>query len=177
MELEQALYSRKSIRSYTGNKISEENLNRILKAAKAAPVGLGLYETVHLTVIENPDILNEINEKTKALFKNPEMVALYGAPTLVVVSVKLKGDMPDNAEYSNAAVMIENMALAATGMNIGCCHIWGAIVSIQNDPELAEKLELPEGFYPCSGIALGETTVQYEFRDIPDDKILTNYVR
>ena len=37
METMQAILSRKSVRSYTGKKISKDALNTILKAAKAAP--------------------------------------------------------------------------------------------------------------------------------------------
>lgn len=177
MKVEEVLYSRKSVRTYTGNKISEDKLESILKAAKSAPVGMGRYDTVHLTVIENLEILNEINEKTKELFKNPEMVALYGAPTLVVVSVKPDDNKPNNTEYSNAAIMVQNMALAATEMGIGCCHIWGAVMALELDQELVKKLELPDGFVPCCGIVIGETTEKYNVRDIPEDKVLINYVK
>lgn len=177
MEMANVLYSRKSVRTYTGNKISEDALNNILKAAKSAPVGMGRYNTVHITIVENPHILDEINEKTKELFKNPEMIALYGAPTLAVVSVKPDNSNPNNTEYSNAAIMVQNMALAATEIGIGCCHIWGAVMAIAADHELAKKLELPDGFVPCCGIVIGETTEKYSICSIPEDKVSTNYVR
>ena len=41
------LLKRKSVRSYTGKSISEEELNIILKAADASPVGLKQYENLH----------------------------------------------------------------------------------------------------------------------------------
>ena len=130
METTNVLCCRKSVRTYTGHKIAEDKLNNILKAAKAAPVGMGRYSTVHLTVVENSSILNEINEKTKEFFQNTEMSALYGAPTFVIVSVKPDDRIPNNTEYSNAAIIVHNMALAATDMGVGCCHIWGAVMAI-----------------------------------------------
>lgn len=177
MELTKVLYSRQSVRTYTGNKLPEDKLNEILTAAKAAPVGMGRYDTVHLTVVESPEVFDKINKKTRELFQNPEMTALYGAPTFIIASVKPDGVSPNNTEFSNAAIMVHNMALAATSMGIGCCHIWGAVMAIAADPELTKKLELPSGFVPCCGIVLGETTEEYTLRNIPADRVLVNYVR
>lgn len=53
MNTMETICSRKSVRTYTGEQITEEQLNTILKAANAAPVGMGQYEGVHLTVITN----------------------------------------------------------------------------------------------------------------------------
>lgn len=124
METREAIYCRKSVRSFTGE-ISRDMLEEILKAAKAAPIGMGKYETMHLTVVEQPQLLQTIDAATARLFGHPELHPLYGAPVFIVVSVKPEGEMPNNTEYSNAAVMIQNMALAAVDAGIGCCHIWG----------------------------------------------------
>lgn len=171
METMQAILSRKSVRSYTGKKISKDALNTILKAAKAAPVGLGRYEAMHLTVIKNPRLLEALEENMRAVFKNPKVSAFYGAPELVLVSGKAAGDAPGNTDYSNAAVMVENMALAAVGLGVGCCHIWGAVMALDANPELVKKLELPEGFTPLCAIALGESQEVYRERHIPEDRI------
>ena len=53
------LFSRKSIRAYNGESITEAELNQILKAAYAAPVGRALFDTLHLTVITNRDYINK----------------------------------------------------------------------------------------------------------------------
>ena len=108
METINALFSRKSIRNYTGKKISEDKLNEILKAAKAAPVGMGKYDAVHLTVIENPELLQDIDAAAAKMFGNPDMHPLYGAPTFVIVSAKTENETPNNTEFSNAAIMAHN---------------------------------------------------------------------
>ena len=51
------LLKRKSIRSYTGDSISKEELNILLKAADASPVGMKQYENLHLTIITNKALL------------------------------------------------------------------------------------------------------------------------
>ncbi|MCD7892279.1 MAG: nitroreductase family protein [Erysipelotrichaceae bacterium] len=45
------LYSRRSIRNYNSEKVDDKDIQEILKTANAAPVGMGKYEDVHLTVI------------------------------------------------------------------------------------------------------------------------------
>lgn len=63
----ETICSRKSVRTYTGEQITEEQLNTILKAANAAPVGMGQYEGVHLTVITNTELLDRIDAAGAAM--------------------------------------------------------------------------------------------------------------
>ena len=177
VETMKTILSRKSVRSYTGEKPPKLSVNAILTAAQAAPVGMGRYDTVCLTVIENPEILNELTENLKDVNNRPIASAVYGAPILILVSAKPDGDAPTIAEYSNAAVIVENMALAATDMGVGCCHIWGAIMALSENPELVKKLELPTGFTPICGLAIGETYEAYSERDIPDDRIAVRILK
>jgi len=177
METLNTLFSRKSIRDYTGEKISEDKLKEILKAAKAAPVGLGKYDTVRLTVIENPKLLQVIDTTAAKIFGNPDIHPLYGAPTLVVVSVKPENGSLNNVEFSNAAIMAHNIALAAVDFGIGCCHIWSAVMVLSANPDLVKRLELPDGYTPCCGIILGGTKEQYTMRDIPENRVEVNCLK
>ena len=56
MELLNTLISRHSVRTYNGEPLLSSDLEKILKAAKAAPVGQGLYDQMHLTVINKMHI-------------------------------------------------------------------------------------------------------------------------
>ena len=58
----ETIMKRKSVRSYTGESVSEEKLNIILKACDASPVGMKQYESLHLTVITNKELLNKMEE-------------------------------------------------------------------------------------------------------------------
>ena len=51
-------YSRKSVRSYTGESVTEAELTQILKAAYAAPVGMKAYNTLILTVVTNQTFMD-----------------------------------------------------------------------------------------------------------------------
>lgn len=167
----EAICSRKSIRSYTGESITNEELNTILKAANTSPVGMGQFESLHLTVISNKELLGKIEATTAEMFGKPDMNPLYGAPTLILVSSKKPAPMMENVAYSNAAIMVHNMALAATELGIGSCYIWGATAALSRNAEILAKLNLPEDFIPCCAIALGKTDCTYEVRDIPENKI------
>lgn len=157
MELMKAMAMRKSTRNYKSKQIDDESLNIILNAGCAAPVGRGAYDTVHLTVIQNPDLLNRIAKTTVDLFKRPNFNPLYGAPTLVVISGKPNDTFP-NGEIANGACINENMALAATNIGIGSVYLWGILSAFNADKELLKALNLPDGFIPVSSIALGYPT-------------------
>lgn len=171
----EAIYSRKSIRSFT-DAVSEEELNTILKAANASPVGRALYETVHLTIITNKELLSKINNSAIEFFNNSAANPLYDAPVYILVSAKLASPS-DNVGFSNCAIIAENMALAAVELGLGACHIWGATIALSQNDELVQELNLPDGFTPCCGIVLGKTKESYSEREIPSDRIAVDFIK
>lgn len=172
-----AIYSRKSIRNFNGEKITEAELNEILKTAYAAPVGRAMYDTLSLTVIENKQILTEWEKAMTAAVGNPDMHPFYGAATVILVSSVVGDGAMSNVNYSNAATLVQNMALAATELGVGACHIWGAVRVLDANSELKAKLAVPENMSPCCAIALGKINEKYEVRDIPANRIKTEYVK
>ena len=159
MELIKAIAMRKSTRSYKGEQISEEALNTIIKAGCAAPVGMGDYNSVNITVIQNPNLLDRISKTAAKAIGNPKANMLYGAPTLVIVSGKPTEHFPNNElAIANASCIIENMALAATDAGIGSVYLFSPLFAFNSDKELLKELNLPEGFAPAAGIALGYPT-------------------
>lgn len=177
MKTMETICARKSVRTYTGEQITKEQLSIILKAANAAPVGMGQYEGVHLTLITNKDLLGKIDAAGAAMFGKPDIHPLYNAPMLILVSAKMPPvETMKNVTYSNAAIIVQNMALAATELGVGVCHIWGATMAMLNAPDILKELNLPEGFVPCSAVTLGKTDFVYEEREIPMDRIAINTV-
>ncbi len=170
METVKTMKTRKSTRSYTGA-LSEEDLQAVLFAGQAAPIGMGKYEDMHLTVIRDKDLLHELDRNGAAFFGDPERTPLYGAPCLIVISTVLGEPAMNNVPYSDAAVMADHMHLAATDRGLGSCLIWGAIAGLNTNPELVAKLGLPAGQTPCCGIVIGETADELVERDIPTDRV------
>lgn len=172
MELMTVLDNRKSIRSFTGECISEESLKKLIHAANVSPVGLAKYETVHLTVVKDSAILSELENNMATIFKAENRKFLYNAPELIIVSTSAT----DNVGYSNAAIIAHNMALAAVDEGVGVCHIWGCMNALAANPELVKKLGIPEGFVPTCAVAVGKTEEVYEKREINEERIALNYI-
>ena len=174
MELKEAMNIRKSIRSYTGEQISKEQLDAILTAAYEAPIGMGKYDSIHLTIVTNPDLLGEIDACAAKFFGNPSMHPLYGAPMLIVISSHGEG----NVASANVGFILQNMSLAAVEEGVGHCDIYGAIAAVDQNPALLGKLDLPDGFVPLGALAVGKTTASCTKREIPDThRYATNEVK
>jgi len=173
METLKTICSRKSVRAYTGEAPTMEEMNQIMKAAYAAPVGMAKYDTLQLTIVVNKEYLAKLDAAAGAFFGDPNRHPLYGAPMLVIVSSVLTGSPADNVAHANGACIVENMALEAVDLGIGSVHIYGAIAALNQNPDLVAELKLPEGHSPICAIALGKTTETYEEREIPDKRIKT----
>ncbi|MBQ8027726.1 MAG: nitroreductase family protein [Clostridia bacterium] len=170
-----SIFSRKSIRTYNGKSITENELNVILKAAYAAPVGRALYDSLNITVISNSDYIRRWEDYCEELTSRRPF---YGAPTVILVSSTIPStDLKNaNVNFSNAAIIVQNMALAATELGIGSCHIWGAVRALNDNQELLRELNLPNGVIPCCAIILGYTDEKYELREIQNNRIQTNFI-
>ncbi|WP_125588130.1 nitroreductase family protein [Companilactobacillus jidongensis] len=152
METLNMINSRKAVREYSGQ-ITDEQLNKILIAANAGPVGMGNYDDYRLTVIQNPNVLSKLNN-------------IYDAPTVVVVSAK----NPSRMEYISSGAIVHNMELAAEDLGIGANYNMACIASI---PEGT----VPEFFNPVFAITLGQTSEKFVDRKISLEKIKTNIVK
>lgn len=152
MELSNAIFTRCSCRAYTDQAVSQEHLDAVLDAANAAPVGMGAYGSVQLTVLRNPEFLAALRQATRE-FMHREDDPLYGAPVLILVSAKPA--MPPTIEFQNTGTILENVMLTATDLGLGSVYLMGAIAALNTKPELVAQLKLPEGFVPIAAAALG----------------------
>lgn len=156
METLEAIAKRTSTRKFKGIQISEENLQAILNAGMAAPVGSGLYESLHITIIQNMEILNTIGDAVTEIVSKKfgkRMDKNFGAPAMIVVSSK-PAIFP-GVEYANAACVIENMAIAATSLGIDNVVWAGPTAIISKDTAIRSAVSIPGGFNPVLCISLG----------------------
>lgn len=167
MDFMNVILKRHSVRAYKPEQIGEQNLNTILCAASAAPVGRGEYDKIHLTVVQNPELLQKISDKTAKLLGMPEGAnALYGAPTLIVVSEQAGQD--HGVACANAGCIIENMLLAATGLGLGSVFLFAFVHALKENSDLVKALQLPDGFEVKAGAAIG-----YPQEALPIEKKMT----
>ncbi|WP_409199932.1 nitroreductase family protein [Methanobrevibacter sp. DSM 116169] len=155
--------NRRSTRSYKEEQIKDDEIEKILDAGFMAPTARAA-KPWHFTVIQNKDLLKYINESSLKIMSESgdeflESIAksgqniLHNAPTVIVVSAQK--DAPNMQADSSAA--IENMLLAAEGLDIGSCWL-GLIQAFFKDEENIKKLEIPEDYIPLYGVSLGYKT-------------------
>ena len=152
--------NRRSVRAYKDEQVEDEKIEKILEAAIMAPTARG-EAPWHFTVVQNKEVLEDINSSVHSILSNSgdeflEAIAesdvnvMHNAPTVVFVSAK--SDATNMQADCSAA--IENMLLAAEGLDIGSC--WLGLVAIYfSVEENLKKLHIPEGYTPLYGVALG----------------------
>ena len=176
METLKALAMNKTTKKFLKQQISESDLYSILQAGCSLP-NIGIYNNLHLTVVQNPELLELIAATIRKAFDKPDMKPFYDAPTLILVSsLKEKGEYP-SVEYGNAACLVDNIHVAATDIGVGSVNLWTFVNPIKM---LVKELELPEGFLPMAGIGIGYPAdpLEEEFHNIGKNlQINCNYIR
>ena len=172
MELLSAISARRAVRSYKDTPVEDSQLEQILKAGCAAPVGKGLYDHLRLTVIQDKGILRSISEGLKANM-HVDHDPLYNAPALILISAQ-KMPFP-NIEFADAGCMMQNMMLEATEQGLGSVVIWGSSMVVNAVPDLKKALRIPDDYTAVSGIVVGYADETVEPKElslsIPVDRI------
>ena len=153
----EAIAKRKSTRAYKDVQVPEDALDAIIKAACAAPVAMAKYDTLHITVIQDPDAIGKINELAAEMFLKKIGVKKstdFGAKTMVLVSTA-STMLPPEMEFANAGIVVENMIIAATSLGIDSVVLGGAPAIVAQNRELVSALGIPEGFKPVLGALFG----------------------
>ena len=117
MDFTEVIKSRRSIRKFTEEPISDEILERILDAGRLAPTWANLQGTRYI-VVKNPD-------KVKAVAEATGQKWALGAPMFIVatISPKHSGKNKNGLEYYmlDVGICFEHIILAATNEGIGAC--------------------------------------------------------
>ncbi|MDT8428531.1 MAG: oxygen-insensitive NADPH nitroreductase [Pseudomonadales bacterium] len=155
------LKSHRSIRKFTTAAIPEPLLNELLLAAQSAATSSFLQGATIIRVTDK----NKREQLAELAGRQPYVAS---AAEFLVFCADLK--RPGNAcrqygkafsgEYTehfiiatvDAALMAQNLAVAAEAQGLGICYIGG----IRNNPEaVSDLLGLPHGVYPVFGFCLG----------------------
>ena len=85
MEFTRALTLRQSTREFTGEQLTEKEVNELLRAAMAAPTCMGRFERLHLTVVQDPAVLEAVAARMAAA----QSVRLFGVGAYGLVAQDL----------------------------------------------------------------------------------------
>lgn len=152
----ETIMKRKSTRNYKSEQISEEALETILKAGMAAPVAMAAYDSLHISVVQNERLIENIFDEAQDIVFATIGIRKsldYGAKTLIVVSSKPAHRL--GMDYANGGIVIENMVLAATEMGIDSCIMGAPVAALAENKELLGKVGVLDGFTPVLGVVLG----------------------
>lgn len=153
MDTLQTIFKRKTTRAYENEQISEKELQTVLKAGLAAPVGCNAKDTVQITVIQNKDLMHLINVRANEALNRECRDCFYNAPTVLIIAGQVPS--PFNCEAANCACIAENMVLAATELGLGSTYMSGFLGAFKIDENLKGEIGIPDDFEPFAGVALG----------------------
>ena len=170
MDAIECILTRRSIRSYKNEPVSEEDLCKILECARYAPSGINNQEW-HFSVVENKKWLNEMSKIIGEDMNRPNYNVTYGAPVLIIVSHK-RGNL---LYEHDGACALENIFLAANALGLGSCWInqLGDEIHYKN-PSFAGLLKeagVPEGYKVIGCAAVGYPNQKVEAKDRKENTI------
>ena len=149
----QALKTRRSVRSYKPEQITDDELRTVLEAGTWAPTAKGLQDP-WIVAIQNPALLKRISRMNAAVWgKGEDIDPFYGAPTFVLVF--------GTADWVNAvpdgSLVLGNMMNAAHAIGLGSCWInrEREMFATEEGKALMTELGLPDGLIGIGALSLG----------------------
>lgn len=162
--------TRRSVREYTDEPVSEEDIKFLIDCARYAPTGFNIQPWSFI-VITNKDIMRKISElgkryiipmikpmKNSSQKVNDFLVFLktegtdmfYNAPVLVII---MGNENALTADY-DCSMAAQTMMLAAHYKGIGSCWIGGVQQALM-DEDLLRELGAPDGFKVVAPLIFG----------------------
>lgn len=142
--------TRTSIRDYEARPVEKEKVEKMLRAAMAAPTAMN-KQPWHFVVVDQRSVLDSLAAA------NPNAKMLLKAPLAIIVC----GDMDKVIEgggrdfwIQDASAATENLLLAAHAMGLGA--VWtGAYPAEERCKAISAKLSLPDNLVPLNMIVIG----------------------
>lgn len=110
--------TRRSIKGYTNEVITDEQLAYVLEAGTYAPTGMNRQSPV-IVAIKDKDTIEKLERENAKVMGDESIKAFYGATTLLVVF----RDANCFTGMEDACLVLGNMMNAAHAIGIGSCWI------------------------------------------------------
>jgi nitroreductase len=143
----EAIYKLRSIRKFTNQPISEQDLNTLLKAAMMAPTARNCQEW-EFVLIKNRETLKKIMQV------HPHAQMLSTADCALIVCADTQREYMPGYWTGDCGAATQNILLAATELGIG--SVWlGVYPNTERMKGIGNIVNLPENILPLNVIALG----------------------
>ena len=144
------IMTRTSIRQYTDEPVSKENVETMLRAGMAAPTAVN-RQPWHFVVINSKEKLAELAGD------NPRGGMLKQAALAIVVCGNMDKALPGPGQgfwVQDCSAATENILLAANALGLGA--VWTGLYPDENRAaSVAKVLKLPQTFIPLCTILIG----------------------
>ncbi|MGE4285579.1 MAG: nitroreductase family protein [Phycisphaerae bacterium] len=147
--LDRLIKTRRSIRSYTSDKVSEEDLDKILTAGLWAPSGCNRQNIEYLVIDKEEDVMfcQKLAGEGNAFPREAAMnIVILVDPRALALPAQR------HCSYLEAGAAIQNMLLTAHSLGLGMCWLfWSKI-----DLAFNERFCLPRWLLPVAMVTLGQ---------------------
>lgn len=135
MDVFEALFTRRSIRKFTDEPVSDADLQLVLKAAMCAPSAHN-KQPWHFVVVCDKTLLSAIAER------HPYAKMAAEAPVVVVVCANPEESKSPGYWQQDCSAALENMLIAARGLSLGT--VWCGMYPFEDRVEpIRELLKVP----------------------------------
>ncbi len=147
MDALDAIYTRRSIRKYTPETVSDKDIEKLLRAGMAAP-SAGNQQAWEFVVIDDRAVLDAIPNV------HPYAQMVLDAPLCLVICADLSREKYAGFWVQDCSASTQNILVAAHAMGLGA--VWlGIAPGGDRAHQVAELLKLPGGIEPLALIAVG----------------------
>ena len=158
MDALEAVFTRRSVRQYTDEPVSDQAIETILRAAMQSPSAVNL-QPWHFVVIDDRTLLDHIPDF------HPYSSFLREAPVAIVVCGDLERDRLDASYWvQGCSAATQNLLLAAHAIGLGA--VWLGVYPRRERIEGVRRLlHLPDNLVPLNIVSLGhpaESPAQFD---------------
>lgn len=142
------IFQRRSIRNYTDQAVSEEQIKILLEAAMAAPNACNSLPW-EFVVITDPNLMDELRSKMRfGGYNAPAAIAVCGNPSIA------NNSCADRYWIQDCSAAIENMLIAAVGLGLGT--VWLGVYPLEPVIKTVKNLlNMPDSVTPLGIIYVG----------------------
>ncbi len=161
MDILEAIFTRRSIRQYTGELISDKQLKIVLRAGFYAPSAHN-RQPWHFIIVKDKEKIASISEF------HPYAKMAPSAGCVIVVCGDKKDESQAGFIAEDCSAAIQNMLLAAHGLGLGA--VWCALHPVSKLTKNAKQLfDIPDDIIPVGLVVVGnkekDRTVSERFKE------------
>jgi nitroreductase len=145
MELLEGLYTRRSMRSFTAEPVTDEQVMEIIRAGSWAPSGLN-NQPWRFVIVSGKEKRLELARLTK--YRR----IIEDATLAIAVFCDRQAMYNDTKDHQSMGACLQNMLLAAHGLGLGA--VWLGEI-LKNSSEVRDLLELPVQMELMAVVAVG----------------------